>query len=225
MSVTHEKLVSWYLRLNGYFVVDNFVVHAADDPNRISRGIIAPHTETDALAIRMPHSSEIAGSLCIVNHTPLVDQQNGRYDVVIAEAKSGNSNTPNPVWRNRILEPIEYVVRFIGLCESEDEIHQISSRLASDYHYEDNRVRFRYILFAEEPNRHYLDQGVTFITYLQIVQLLVEVRGSCWIDSGIGVSSIHHQWDDLINQIFTVANNFAISEDERIAQIMTMLQR
>jgi hypothetical protein len=172
----------------------------------------------------MPYSSEIAGDLRIVNHAPLVHQQNGRYDVVIAEAKSGNSNTPNPVWRNRVLEPIKYVVRFIGLCESENEIHQISSRLASDYHYEDDRVRFRYILFTEKPNRHYLDQGVTFITYLQIVQFLIEVRGPCWIDSGIGVSSIHTQWDELINQIFTIANNFAISEDERNAQIMAILQ-
>jgi hypothetical protein len=172
----------------------------------------------------MPYSSEVAGSLCIVNHEPLVHQQNGRYDVVIAEAKSGNSNTPNSVWRNQVLEPIEYIVRFIGLCESEDEIRQIASRIASDYCYEDNRVRFRYILFSETSNKHYSERGVTFISYAQIIEFLVEIRGPCWIDSGIGVSSIHPQWDDLINQIFEIANNFDISKDERMGQITAMLQ-
>lgn len=33
----YEKFLSWYLRFNGYFTVDNFVVHADDDPTRISR--------------------------------------------------------------------------------------------------------------------------------------------------------------------------------------------
>jgi hypothetical protein len=107
MSTIHEKFVCWYLRFNGYFTVDNFVVHAADDENRISKGIVAPHTEVDSLAVRMPYSSEIAGDLKIANHKLLVDNQNGRFDVVIAEVKSGKSNQPNMVWRDKVLAPIE----------------------------------------------------------------------------------------------------------------------
>jgi hypothetical protein len=31
-----EIFVTWYLRFNGYFTVPNFVVHAGDDPKRMS---------------------------------------------------------------------------------------------------------------------------------------------------------------------------------------------
>jgi hypothetical protein len=32
-----EIFVTWYLRFNGYFTIPSFVVHAGDDPARISR--------------------------------------------------------------------------------------------------------------------------------------------------------------------------------------------
>ena len=115
MSTIYEKLTNWYLRFNGYFTVDNFVVHAADDVTRISNGIVAPYTETDTIAIRMPYSAEITGILQIANHNVLVENQNKRFDVVIAEAKSGNDTKPNSAWRNKATNIIEYIIRFVGL--------------------------------------------------------------------------------------------------------------
>ena len=88
-----EELVRWYLRLNGYFTIESFIVHAADDPGRILNNQIGSHTETDILAVRMPYSKEITGKLSIVNHQPLVEGSYGRYDFVIAEVgnRSGSS--------------------------------------------------------------------------------------------------------------------------------------
>lgn len=94
-----EEFVRWFLRFNGYFGIENFVVHAADDPSRISDGIVAPHTETDTLAVRMPYSREVAANLKIANYPQLVDGSTGRFDVIIGEAKTGNENKPNRVWR------------------------------------------------------------------------------------------------------------------------------
>jgi hypothetical protein len=222
MTSLYEKFVSWYLRFNGYFTIDNFVVHAADDEHRIHNGIIAPYTETDTIAIRMPYSVEIAGNLRIANHDLLVENQNERYDAVIAEAKSGHSNRPNPSWRNRNLISIKYIVRFLGLYE-ESMIENVSNEISSHYTYEDGESRIRYIIFANEPNQHYLDQGVKYITYSQITQFLVEVRGQCWVESGIGVSSIHYQWDEQINQVFEIANDFRKSIEERKSAILDFL--
>ena len=222
MSTPHEKFASWYLRFNGYFTIDNFVVHAANDENRISRGIIAPYTETDSLALRMPYSAEIAGNLRIANHDLLVDNQNERFDVVVAEVKSGNSNQPNAVWRNKNLVPIKYIVRFVGLYE-ESLIDKVANELASRYSYEDERSRIRYIIIANEPNQHYLDQGVKYITFPQITQFIVEVRGQSWLESGIGVASVHYQWDEQLNKIFEIANDFEKSLAERQSAILEFL--
>jgi hypothetical protein len=222
MSTIYEKFVSWYLRFNGYFTIDNFIVHAADDENRIRHGIIAPYTETDSLAIRMPYSAEIAGKLKIANHDLLVESQNGRFDVVIAEVKSGNSNRPNPVWRDKNSIPIKYILRFIGLYK-EDLLDEVTNEIVAHYCYENTESRVRYIIFANEPNEYYLNQGVQYISFSQIAQFLVDVRGQCWADSGIGVSSLHDQWDPHINKVFEIANDFEISPQTRQAAILDLL--
>ena len=95
----YERFVTSFLRLNGYFTVPNFIVHAADDPARVSAGHVGNYTEADTLAVRMPHSREVTGKLHIANYRPLVDAAAGKFDVVIAEAKSGNENKPNRIWR------------------------------------------------------------------------------------------------------------------------------
>jgi hypothetical protein len=120
MSNKYERFVSAYLRLNAYFAVQNFVVHAGDDPTRVSSEQVGNYTECDTLAIRMPHSNEVAGALQIAPHRLLTDGARGRLDVVIAEAKSGNKNRPNRVWRAGTPDPaISYVVRFNGMkCSS-----------------------------------------------------------------------------------------------------------
>jgi len=114
-SVLLERFVRWFLRFNGYFSIENFVVHAADDPARVSDGIVAPYTEVDTLAVRMPHSAETKGPLRVANYSPLVSGADGKIDVVIAEAKSGNENKPNKPWREKQVSVIEYIVRFIGI--------------------------------------------------------------------------------------------------------------
>jgi len=222
MKSLYEKFTSWYLRLNGYFMVDNFVIHAADDPTRIRNGIIAPHTETDSIGIRMPYSAEIAGSLKIANHDVLIENQNERFDIVIAEVKSGKETRPNPVWRNKTLASIEYIVRFVGLYD-ENYINYVAKQLAAHYNYENERSRIRYIIFAKKQNQAYSKLGVKYITFSQMTQFLVEIRGQCWINSGIGVASIHYQWDEQINKIFAMANDFEKALPERQSAILEYL--
>src|ERR1700687_1690085 len=188
-SATVEEFVRWFLRLNGYFGVENFIVHAADDPSRISGGLIAPHTETDTIAVRMPYSTEVAGTLKIANYPQLTLGSEQRFDVVIAESKAGEDAKPNRVWRNSEVAPVAYIVRFVGLHLTDDEIGKIASALSTQYRYEDQKCRFRYIVFSREPNEHYASRGVTYIDLRSVVNFLVDVRGQCWIDADIGVAS------------------------------------
>jgi hypothetical protein len=210
-----EEFTRWFLRFNGYFSIENFIVHAADDPMRISGGVVAPHTETDTLAIRMPYSKEITGRLKIANYTPLVEGSDGRMDVIIAESKSGGENRPNKVWREKEQRAVEYITRFVGLCETEEEIGKVSCGLLSKYFYENERARYRYIIFSEEPNAHYRDKGIGYMTYEDLVRFLVSVRGECWVTANIGVASVHDQWNPLIKEVFEIANDQSRPIDER----------
>ncbi|MFQ5852194.1 MAG: hypothetical protein ACE5JU_16625 [Candidatus Binatia bacterium] len=223
MADKYERFVASYLRLNGYFTVPNFIVHAGDDPNRVMAGNVGNYTETDIIGVRMPYSQEVTSTLHIANHGLLIDGANGRTDVVIAEVKSGNDNRPNRVWLGPRRKDVGcYIARFVGL-HREPEIEAIGDAVANRFRYDDQRSRFRYIVFATEPNPYYQGEGISYITFEQAIQFIVEVRGQCWIDENIGVASCHHQWDDLLIDLFAIANREELSIGERVRDIKSML--
>jgi hypothetical protein len=64
------EFVRWYLRFNGYFSIEAFVVHAADKDKKF--GTIPQHTECDLLSIRLPYSRELSADLCMANDPQIV---------------------------------------------------------------------------------------------------------------------------------------------------------
>jgi hypothetical protein len=225
MANNYERFVAAYLRLNGYFTVPNFIVHSGDDPTRISGGAVGNYTETDVIGVRFPHSREVTGRLEIKNHDILVDGVTGKIDVVVAEAKSGNSDKPNAVWAGpNARVAAGYIARFVGL-HRENELDAVAAAIASRFSFEDERCWFRYVLFADQSNRHYKEKGVSYITYRQAIEFIVSVRGQCWIESNIGVASVHSQWDDLLIDIFRVANKMQDAVESRVLEITAMLAK
>src|SRR5580704_10442878 len=114
MASKAEEFVRWYLRFNGYFSIENFVVHAAADPKRIKDGKIPQDTECDLLGVRLPYSEEVAGALPMANDPPLTHGAAGRTDLVICEVKTGKENRPNPAWKylSTHKDMARYVLRF-----------------------------------------------------------------------------------------------------------------
>jgi hypothetical protein len=220
-STKAEILAKWYLRLNGYFTVDNFIVH---NPDNISDGVISNTTETDVLAIRHKHSKEIAGQLQIANDEVLIDGLDSTLDFVIAEVKTGGEDKPNKIWRNKNKNAISYIVRFAGFIESEEQIQTITDKLLSDsIYYEKNKsFRIRLVLFSETPtNKNW--KNLKHISLEHIVDFLLYVRGQCWIENEIGVASIHYQWDSTVNKIFEIANQQGPDIKEKKEKILQIL--
>jgi hypothetical protein len=218
-----ERFCRWFLRFNGYFSIENFIVHASADQSRISNGLVAPVTETDLLAVRMPHSREIKGPLYVANFDRLVANAKGKTDVIIGEVKTGDSR-PNSVWRaNGNLGAIEYLVRFIGLCSTDDEVRAVASELRTHFRFRSPTAQYRYVVFCETPNAHYAKAGVEYVTFTDMVRFLVEVRGLGWITANIGVASIHYQWDPLINQIFDVLNSPGVEVQHKISRVTQLI--
>ena len=109
-----EELVKVFLRLNGYFLVDNFIVHNGEaDLTDCREKIIPQLTETDLLGMRMPFQIENTGDLTIANYEKLI-LDNGLIDLVIIESKTGKENRPNSTWKSiEKIENIKYLIRFL----------------------------------------------------------------------------------------------------------------
>src|SRR5689334_22394139 len=123
-----ETLVNWYLRLNGYFIVENFIVHAGNDPQRISKGVVGNYAEVDTLGIRNKYSREHTGELHIANDELLVNS-NASLDFLIAEVKTGKEDKPNKLWREKNIGAISYLIRFAGFIKEEAEIEAVANIL------------------------------------------------------------------------------------------------
>ncbi len=215
-------LIKWYLRFNGFFTVDNFVVHAADDKKRISKGVVGNYTDVDVLALRLPFYTEKTGELEIP-----VDQRlkrRGKIEIIIAECKTGNKSELNSIWKNSNIEAIEYILKFCGVIEAEKELTDIAKQVASSLRYEDNRLLIQVILFGQSaPSKYWSDRNILFISYAEVVSFLQCERGQCWIKSGIGDRSIHDSWDDTIKNIFLIANDIKLSSEQKRASIDKIL--
>lgn len=59
MSNFPERIAYWYLRLNGFFVIENFVHHAVSGERRAA--------DLDLLAVRLPHAVERISGVALSN--------------------------------------------------------------------------------------------------------------------------------------------------------------
>jgi hypothetical protein len=221
-SKNFELLTKWYLRFNGYFTVDNFIIHAGDDNQRISNGTVGNYTDVDILGIRMPFHIERTGELEIKNDTRL--QCVEKIDIVIAECKTGEQNGLNKVWSKGNFQAMEYLLKFCGVFKEDKQIEVVAERLLNDFKYEDDKLRIRFIIFAQKsPSKELIDKGLTFISCSEIINFLTKERGGCWVASDIGLKSIHDPWDKLIKSIFNVANDNTIPFDQKENKIYGLL--
>jgi hypothetical protein len=217
-----ETFVVWYLRFNGYFTVPSFIVHAGDDGTRISRGVVGNRTEVDTIAIRLPYSREGSGTPFVTDKN-LVDGADRRFDVVVAEVKSGKSNSPNKIWRNGETSHVEYLLRFLGWHEENDKIALAAKALIEHYSFEEPNLRVRYIIFAELVDSAWSDRGVKYITFADCIRFISEERGQSWASSKIGWRSMHDQWNPLIKRLFEIANDASLNPPRRQEEIRRAL--
>src|SRR5712692_8838890 len=100
---TLEQTALWYLRLNGYFTMPNFIAH----------GDGGPRTDVDVLGVRLPHSREYPDDTARLQIPPQ------KIDVVFAESKAGRCKLNGPWKAGGRNHALEYVLRRVGIFESD----------------------------------------------------------------------------------------------------------
>lgn len=197
-------MVSYYLRFNGYFVVDNFIVH---DPQP-GEDRVRPATEVDTLAIRLPRTTErVLGRYELATHPKLIDATADlKTDLVIAEAKAVEQGMVNRVWHSgqnvdRHLETIAYILRRFGLDASSDAAADLRERCVLQPRDADWRVRLIYFPFTTSVAVARL--GWQQITLDDIIEFSI-LQAQSWFAWELGRESIHREWDPIMVEFWSM---------------------
>lgn len=137
MGVKHNAVALWYLRLNGFLTVQNFVLHP-------EKGGSAK-TDADIVGIRFPHRMEF---------TP--DADDGRFNqhakvpyFIVAESTVGQCKINGP-WKN--MESFVDVLRSFGPIP-ESRIRGIADAWAKKGAYSNDAIDCCLLFFGKEKNR------------------------------------------------------------------------
>jgi hypothetical protein len=103
MSISAERLAYWYLRLNGFLTIQNFIVHPETGSNQ--------RTDADVLGVRFPYRAELSPF-------PMEDDQRvahvkDRLFVIMAEVKRAKCQLNGP-WTESHKENVQRVLRAMG---------------------------------------------------------------------------------------------------------------
>lgn len=109
-----EEFAYWYLRLNGFFIITDFVLHSK-------------HGDMDVLAVRPPYATEYVKGKRLEEDEKLVElvkQSKGdlrkQFTAFIAEVKGGRTKISSKGIAEKFdLESLKYILRRIGLFDYE----------------------------------------------------------------------------------------------------------
>lgn len=113
-----EDLAAWYLRLNGYLAIPNFILHRADGGQR---------TEVDIIGARFPFRDEFgAGNV----DDPSLGFDDHRLHVILVEVKRTDARL-NAAWTQEGARNVSDMLRAIGVAPPPG-IDDLAVRLCRD---------------------------------------------------------------------------------------------
>lgn len=188
MGNKFEQLALWYLRLNGYLTVSNFVLHP-DTPG-------SERTDADLLAVRLPYSREVAGTTMERDDTLV--RQDERIDFIIAEVKSGRCRLNGP-WIKPETQNMQYVLRWFGMIKEESVVQEVARKLYENCIYEGEDWGLRLACFGSRRSER-LHHNVVQITHEEAVKFMSD-RFRRHAD----IKTSHRQWDDFVQKFYRMA--------------------
>lgn len=144
--VQPEKVAYWYFRLNGFFQIENFVVH----PER--RG--AQRTDADILAVRFPFRAERLfddPTDVMADDVQRLALSDSLTDIVIAEVKTNQPCTLNGPWTMQERQNVHRVLAAIG-CIAPDLIEQAAANIYQNGAFSGDTLRVRLVAVGRDRN-------------------------------------------------------------------------
>jgi hypothetical protein len=116
-----EKVAYWYFRLNGFFQIENLIVHP------VRRG--GQRTDADVLAVRFPHRAERLfddPNDIMADDEERLALSRDRIDVVLEEVKTNQPCTLNGPWTRQDRQNVHRVLAAVG-CLPADQIEEAAA--------------------------------------------------------------------------------------------------
>lgn len=187
-----ERVAYWYFRLNGFFQMENFIVH----PERRRGG---QRTDADLIGVRFPFRAD---RYVDTPEHPIQDDQDtlsleeGWTEIVIVEVKRIERCTLNGPWTNPENQNVQRVLAAIG-CFETDRLDEVATEIYSTGLFEDEerKQRLRLIAVGREKNGKLLGDfpAVLQITWEEILKFI-----GCRLYKYRSPKSDNKQWDDQI---------------------------
>jgi hypothetical protein len=159
-SLLPEKVAYWYFRLNGFFQMENFVVHPA------RRG--SQRTDADLLAVRFPYRAE---RLFDNPYDIMADDDKGLalsgdlIDIVIAEVKTNQCCSLNGPWTDYGEQNVHRALAAVG-CLPHDQIDAAAADIYRAGFHNSKTMRIRLVAVGRDECENLA------ATYPEVQQLL-----------------------------------------------------
>lgn len=203
-----EKLAYWYLRLNGYFTVENFSIHP--DTNN-DRG-----TDADLLAVRFPYSTENPLRYNFErDHTFIVQN---KIDFLIVEVKSSRCEINIKTWGNPEEKHVQYALRWMGFYGSGKEIDDIANQIYNPGIWSNDSFCVRHCCFGEKENPDLQIQH-PMIVQKKLIDLTEYLRQRF---SNRCLQIHHENWDDYCQQFAEKVHKYHLTSQELLDWTLTV---
>ena len=173
-----EMIAYWYLRLNGYMQIKDFIVH----PDRRADG--SARTDVDLIGVRFPHRKE---RLYDKDDSPMEDDENNlglskyaidqdKIDVILVEVKKSGICRINGPWTNKEKENMQRVLSAVGCFPTtrKSEINEIANQLYDNGYYAGEYIRIRLVAIASFKSEELSVPRVTQIIWEDILGFLFD---------------------------------------------------
>ncbi len=165
-----DAAAEWFLRLNGFLTVQNFVVH----PLRPEEGS-QQRTDADVLGLRFPKRQEVVGGEPLTDHPAF--QEAPRPLFVIAEVKTGRCRLNGP-WSRPEEENVTNVLRSFGQMSSVS-LDTISKALYQDGRFRADDLDARLLCFGSAHSQD-LSAGVLQFTWNEVFGFVFDRYQAFW---------------------------------------------
>jgi hypothetical protein len=216
MQIPPERLAFWFLRLNGFLTIPNFIVHP-EGPRE--DGAYPQQTDVDVLGVRFPFRAENR-ERPMPDHELFMAEQ-CRPMVVLSEVKTSQCRLNGP-WTDPKRENMQKVLCAGGFRPS-DQVGTIAAALYQNGFWEDEGLVVRVVCFGD---RH--SSGLER-SHPKVPQLLWKRHVLPFIyrrfDQYKLEKQMHHQWDDDAKELFAEAGRSPGSDGEQFVRSVEVVDR
>lgn len=202
VDISAEALVYWYLRLNGFLSIENFIVHPDQGRNQ--------ETDADIIGVRFPYRAENLRHP-MKDHNVIMCEP-GKIHMVIGEVKTSMCNLNGP-WTNRDKRNMFRILKAIGILQNREA--EAAAEIIYDVgYYVNQRCRSSLLCFGRERNSQIADKypAVPQIIWSDIFPFVYE-RFESYHNEKIS----HQQWNadgHKLWKAFNVSQNAAVFADK-----------